>query len=215
MAYMGVHVTLHPPRNKSSFTAAFVLCAIVGAILIGFQGYRNQQAQYNLNAQLGKIQSNTSPRGNVFLKFVSNINEPPLAINRQLAFNLHYSNSGNVAVQTSHDCGKILIGSQNTFDQLVSEFTKWRASVQGQRGTMAPGQQTFITALGPVLTDQLYDDLRTGKKALYIFESQEYEDETGKYEVRNCRHLQQPSPGEELVFHDCAYGGSSIITSKN
>src|SRR5580704_4897550 len=63
MAYLGVHLTLHPPgestRTKSAYKAGFIVCGIVSVALIGVQTHRNGDAQKALRNQLARIEGNT------------------------------------------------------------------------------------------------------------------------------------------------------------
>ena len=62
MAYMGVHVTLHPPEShkaKRLWKAGFVSVAVLACVLIGVQTKRNDDSQSKLQAQLSKIQKQT------------------------------------------------------------------------------------------------------------------------------------------------------------
>jgi hypothetical protein len=61
MAYMGVHVTLHPPKDnkKAGWKVGFVGVALATVALITMQTIRNGRKQSSLHAQLNKIQHNT------------------------------------------------------------------------------------------------------------------------------------------------------------
>lgn len=50
-AYLGVHVTLHPPENhaKNRYKIGFASCAVIACVLIGIQAWRSD-AQQNQNA---------------------------------------------------------------------------------------------------------------------------------------------------------------------
>jgi hypothetical protein len=62
IAYLGVHVTFHPAdsaEKKSAYKVAFALCGLAACGLIAVQAYRNLKSQEALNAQLGRIETNT------------------------------------------------------------------------------------------------------------------------------------------------------------
>src|ERR1035437_8821818 len=57
MAYMGFHVTLHPPtepRSKKFWKAGFIAVAILAAILIAIQAYRSYNSAQDLKAEIQK-----------------------------------------------------------------------------------------------------------------------------------------------------------------
>ena len=63
MAFLGVYVTMHPAktkRNRSIYSATFVICGVLACILIGVQTYRNSMAQSSLQSKLESIGINTS-----------------------------------------------------------------------------------------------------------------------------------------------------------
>lgn len=78
MAYMGVHVTLHPPidAKKGQWRYGFILVGIAAVALIALQTWRNGASQAALHVQLNKIQHNTETPP---LPPVVNVNIPPQA----------------------------------------------------------------------------------------------------------------------------------------
>lgn len=56
MAYMGVHVTLHPPgeENKGRWRAGFIVVAVIACVLIGIQAYRAHRSSEDLQAEIAK-----------------------------------------------------------------------------------------------------------------------------------------------------------------
>jgi hypothetical protein len=61
-AYMGVHVTLHPPeeKGKSKWKAAFSVAAILICALIGWQTERSVNSQELLQAKIDKMKPPTA-----------------------------------------------------------------------------------------------------------------------------------------------------------
>lgn len=56
MAYLGVHVTLHPAdsqREKLFYKVGFSTCAIFAVVLVVWQGARNSASQQNFMADVG------------------------------------------------------------------------------------------------------------------------------------------------------------------
>jgi len=77
MAYLGVHVTLHPAdsdKTRFRYKVGFGLCALLACALIGWQTYRNDVAQSELKQELSRIESNTKTPPRV------NVNVPPLTL---------------------------------------------------------------------------------------------------------------------------------------
>ena len=75
-AYLGVHVTLHPPatdKAKRSYKVAFLALTVVALGLIIWQTILNRRETGSLHAQLNKIQKNTETPPSV------TVNVPPSA----------------------------------------------------------------------------------------------------------------------------------------
>lgn len=82
MAYLGVHLTMHPTdsaRHKWLYKAAFISCGLLMCSLIGIQTYRNNQAQDQLRAELDSIKKNTEQPPKV--EITNNIPEQKLPPN--------------------------------------------------------------------------------------------------------------------------------------
>jgi hypothetical protein len=62
-AYLGVHLTLHPPGEsisvKRAYKAGFIICGAISVALIAVQAYRNDRTQEALEKQLGRIENST------------------------------------------------------------------------------------------------------------------------------------------------------------
>lgn len=63
LAYMGVHVSLHPPREerKMAWTACFILVGLVTCGLIGLQAIRSNESVSALQSQLTGIRKSIHP----------------------------------------------------------------------------------------------------------------------------------------------------------
>jgi hypothetical protein len=76
-AYMGAHVTLHPAESAEArilYKLMFAACGAVACVLIGWQTYRNNEAQTNLKEQLAQIERNTKEPPRV------QVNVPPAQV---------------------------------------------------------------------------------------------------------------------------------------
>jgi hypothetical protein len=61
-AFLGMHVTLHPAETQQQkvwYKIGFLVCALVGCILVGVQAWRNNHAQGKLQAEIDRIEINT------------------------------------------------------------------------------------------------------------------------------------------------------------
>jgi hypothetical protein len=78
LAYMGVHVTLHPPgpSHKAWWKVGFVVIALTGCILIAYQTKRRIDSQKATQSELTTIEKNTESRPNV------TVNPTPVTIKR-------------------------------------------------------------------------------------------------------------------------------------
>lgn len=63
LAYMGVHVSLHPPREerKRGWTVCFILVGLVACGLIGLQAVRSNKSVSALQSQLAGIRKSIHP----------------------------------------------------------------------------------------------------------------------------------------------------------
>ena len=80
VAYMGVHVTLHPqdsPKAKRLWKVGFIVATLATCTLVVWQTKRNGDAQRILQAQLDQIQKNTSQPPQV--KVENQIDTSPIA----------------------------------------------------------------------------------------------------------------------------------------
>lgn len=77
-AYLGVHVTLHPPgesaKKSRAYKVGFIACGVVATVLIAVQAYRNDTSQTALQRQLGRIEHNTTEPPKV------QVNVPPAQV---------------------------------------------------------------------------------------------------------------------------------------
>jgi hypothetical protein len=92
MAYLGVHVSIHPPRDRAEqqkFKVWFIGIAVVALGVVVFQNTRNGLAQAALQKQLGAIESNTKapPAVNVTVPPLQVVMPPPQALNGRVSRN--------------------------------------------------------------------------------------------------------------------------------
>ena len=76
-AYLGVHVTLHPPQTDTEkfwYKGGFCVSGVLACSFIGVQAYRNHVSQAALTAQMGRIETNTKEPPKV------QVNVPPTQI---------------------------------------------------------------------------------------------------------------------------------------
>ena len=61
MAYLGVHVTLHPPnespRAQRLYKVGFIICGLLTVVLVVVQGFRNNKSQLATNGQIGNLRN--------------------------------------------------------------------------------------------------------------------------------------------------------------
>lgn len=79
MAYLGVHVTLHPteePRKRRWYKIQFWVCGGVAVLLIAWQTGRNAQTESAIRRQLADIERNTKTPPTV----QTTVNVPPAQI---------------------------------------------------------------------------------------------------------------------------------------
>jgi hypothetical protein len=79
MAYLGVHVTLHPteePRKQKCYKIQFWICCGTALVLIAVQTVKNAQTQSAIRRQLANIERNTKQPPTV----QTTVNVPPAQI---------------------------------------------------------------------------------------------------------------------------------------
>jgi hypothetical protein len=237
LAYMGWHVTLHPPsdQNKKRWVFGFVGLSLVSVVLAVVQAYRSKTSSEALNREIlrledqiknegaqlnGAIRQEASRPINVPAPIV-NMNSPSnryanmvlgartpaydmgkatFMFDQPILFNLHFFNAGNDLAQNVVAFGetRVLDGNDpKTERALFAEFSKnGKTALTSNAGTVAPsyGSQTppeiwITTKPGPVLTHELWDQIRSGKKFIYIIDVVRYSDQTGTWEQHECSWL--------------------------
>lgn len=90
MAYLGMHVTLHPVGEESrnrrrAYKVGFVLCALASLGLVTWQGVRNGLSTARFQRQLDKIQHNTETPPHVSVTLPPIVIPPPKVIENRSA----------------------------------------------------------------------------------------------------------------------------------
>ena len=110
MAYLGVHVTLHPPNESSTarrnYKVGFILCAFASVVLVTWQGIRNGLTESSLEARLNIIQRNTENPPKVEVK-IPPISVPAPLIIREEAKSATAQQIGNLRDRTADLSKKI------------------------------------------------------------------------------------------------------------
>ncbi len=208
MAYLGVHVTLHPtedPKTIRRYKWGFVASAALAVLLVIFQGVRNALSQATLQRQLARIENNTHEPPKVV------VNVPPTVIpqhthvvcedarpptdrpdvwlpfheGQQAALNLGFANAGDFAVrEPSTGFRIVLVPFHNywlTFRKLASSV-----NITGPQGTIVAhtGGVIYATFNGPKFThDDDVSEFYLGHKVLCDIGRVQWSDDTGRYET--------------------------------
>lgn len=224
--YLGFHMTLHPPetqRNKRLYKTGFAAVSLISLLLIGIQARRNDKASKQLQVlldQQGKdIRDIKDQSGRPIVVNPPAVNVPgnpryaaldliaspsydrdPLPLDRNIAWNLLYKNSGNDNAREVIAGGRIFIEDgppERSQKYIMSKFKRWWNSGKGgrQAGEIQPATNDKIqltTIEGPLMDSRLYEDLTKGNRTLFFVWGYRYKDETGDWEGIDCESLQPP-----------------------
>jgi hypothetical protein len=231
MAYLGVHVTLHPPdtaKQRRGYKIAFGAMTLLSAILIGAQTYATRHAQAALQTQLDQIKKNPEQPPQVTVQPpVVNIapsmpKQRAYMIFREPMLNPQIGSPINVNIQcdTISDipAQKVWCNGRSAFvavknglldkadqDKAFAEFVEEMPPRRDEeRTTIARGQFPWHTWFGPILTKELDAPLEDGSSTLMVMGMLFFKDEAGPHKSQLCRWLQPPFSKQPRVWHICS-----------
>jgi hypothetical protein len=221
LTWYGVHMSVTEHRIRHA-----VFIGILGGVGIGLTIYgaiRSGNAQAALQAQLDVIQKNTEKP---IPPPVVNVN-PPQAKQRtsmEVQFEGPAENSSNhhlvvnvkcvdtgPSTATDTDCQGQAFLYQGTYSSITSKseeqyFQQFlRAHKERSSGVVIGLNQWqwLTTDLGP-LDEQLVNDLRVGKKIIFVMGRYKFADEAGTYRFDFCEWLQPPANPANPAWHLCS-----------
>jgi hypothetical protein len=215
MAYLGVHVTLHPahsPQKKKRYTYGFGCCAIVAVGLVLWQGIRNGSTQAALQTQLGIIAEYTKP------KAVIHIDSPhwgapspappnPLTNGVRYSMNIYFTNRGNSDANETKRLAAMYIGKpddRETQEALTDQFNReWNQTPEiVPNFSIIPNDQPYWTIYREFTVQEAHQ--MAAGDTIYLLVRIWYSDATGSWGTDRCLDFQKDENGLAIyVTHKC------------
>ena len=221
IAYLGVHVTLHPPqdaRTRRAYKIRFWACGLLAVALIIGQTVRNAETQSEIQTELAKIEAGVkgSPHHThvQFLPFGMVTNNPayPFRPNTLVEFNVACIDAGPYAIEDTSEIEHriYLLKPPTSKTEMVDEFKRTLPRLQ-LTGTMLTASTSagqpgmWQTATGPVLSESDVKKLTKGTYELCVIAGIVWKDGTGLYETGRCNCVDAVENPSALVWSDCPF----------
>ncbi len=223
--FLGWRVTMDGvrPERRRLYESLFLIASVVGIASVGFAAYRGslssgalselRHGQEQVIADVEKLTPGTKQAIMQALKLESSYQPFAMALDKPLAWNVTFYNTGNDYATGVVGGGKIFVApdpSRESQSRIVEEFKNtWTESINATKGsisgaTVAPQSMPdrnssgaggfWFTAVGPVATRELADKTHEGSQVIFIVDALRYTDSTGTWEIHDCRFL-QAQPG--------------------
>jgi hypothetical protein len=198
MAYLGMHVTIHPStsrkgRSKKSVKKEFYFIAGISTVLIVLQAYRTDRAYSDLVGEINKKRN---------ASITANGPAPTdgfqaLTPGRQLQFNLGYIVSANTANNVRNYVAVYLAEGQNNSEEdraIASRFNSDAAGPLEHRGQdLGVGSKIWRSPQTTILEEATIEKIMNGKTRLYMLGKVEWSNPDGSdSHTFNCGYLQAP-----------------------
>jgi len=226
MAYMGVHVTLHPPRekNKNYWKASFWAVALLASVGVIVQAVRNNQTQDSLRKQLTDIQANTAkptPSAdlhdvrwdaayNVAVNGINTGSHVPFTIGKPVVYNIGISNKGIAAAKGFWVYAKVYNAADDSeqteaamTNQFKNEIASHSQDIAQSTIRIEPGTGTFSTThTDYIISKADKAKFDAGKEVVYLYYYLTWRDPSGVHRDKQCLVTQTPAFNPE-VWHYC------------
>lgn len=217
-ALLGWRVAVNPldPNNPQHrkrrlwFNALFIVVGLLGVALVGLGAYRMPRDHAHLAYRMRPLYY----QGPINRADIVNWASGPdghraefLEINQPVGFNVVYTNVGS-GVAVNSRCYKAAFVepdiSPSSQADALAQFEKMKAVEPGfATGTLTKGESGFVSAKGPILSPEDYNNLVFGRRVLYVVVETAYNDDSGQHTRQMCRALQPPQPGGVLIWANC------------
>jgi hypothetical protein len=181
MAYLGVHLTMHPAesqRARTTYKVSFVVCGLIAVSLIGIQTYRNNGTWASVRSQMGRIETGVQQTEKPKPGFLSLFWRWPMkdghqiAVGKPLGINFYFINSSPQPVKNIRTFGLLAVDTPKAFEAARNAFHErlnQALSVGGSASSMNPGESPkFNTARLPPLDKEQVKGLRNGSLVLFM-----------------------------------------------
>ena len=198
VAWLGWKVSANPkllkdPRKKKLCEIAFWVFGFIGIGLVAIITYR----------------SGLTERVHVSHEIRETYGPNFIPIGEPLAFNIWMETVGN---GTAHDIAtfsRTFIGNDLSLyseNEVIEQFERWllTAEVPAMGTTLTPGMKRATTADGAILSPEDHENLKSGRKVVYIMGLIQFRDDFGKRTQRVCQKLQPPETGGIVIFQSCS-----------
>jgi hypothetical protein len=214
MAYLGVDVTFHPPKElrKSAIKKKFKILGIAAGVLVAVQGIRIAVSQREILVAI-----KTGPPGFMHISGNPFFVDGKLVANVPTRINLGVTAGGSSPIYnvqtlfstmlspTGDNQGELDRAAYLNFENaLQKQLQQWEKS--GDTGTTAtPGYTVWSTTVGTFTQDQV-DGILNGRVRLYTFSWARWKDAPKDFE--DCVWLQRPESADlskPLIWHICEH----------
>lgn len=214
-AWLGWRITTNPldpqdpkqGRKRTQYHIAFVTAGVLGIFFIGLAAYRMPRDRAHLQFKVGPTYQNTDVPMGSWSSGTGEHRAEFLQVDQPLAFNIAYTNVGpGVAVNIEPHRGIFIEPGHSplTESDALAQFEKAKA-ITPARGiiTQVKGDSAFVTAEGPVLSPEDYNNLVYGRRVVYVVAELAYHDDSGTHVRQYCQFLQPPATGGILIWAYC------------
>jgi hypothetical protein len=130
-----------------------------------------------------------------------------LQINSPLSFNVLYTNVGpGVAVNVAYRRAALVEPniSPTSENDALAQFDKMKLSEPAQgRNTLTKDDKAWVTASGPIVSPEDYDNFVYGRRVAYVIVELSYYDDSGDHTRHLCIALEPPQPGGVMIWDYC------------
>jgi hypothetical protein len=210
MAYLGVHVTIHPPANrddigKEKIKKEFISLAVVSIVLVILQSYRASSAYSNLVNEIRKNQNASVG----LLVMDPNANIEYLLPNRTLVFSSRYVVTGNSASNVRLYCELRFVKGPPSIEQDRATLGVFRS--RAVEKNTRPGQD-YTIGTGPwmtselLLTEPIISDFMSSKGTIYLLGEVVWKNPNGSDSYEDACERLEPPKVPYLVAKDTVWG---------
>lgn len=193
-------------RKMVLYDIAFILAGLLGVILVVTMAYRTPREHahftfgtFPVYGSLGSASSWVSGNGDHRADF--------LQINDPLSFNVVYGNVGpGVAANVAYRKAAFIEPdmSPTSENDALDRFEKMKVSEPPAGSvTLANGDKEWVTAHGPIVSPEDYDNFVYGRRVVYVAVELTYRDDSGTHVRHYCGVLQPPEPGGVVIWAYC------------
>ena len=208
-SWLGYHVSTLPnpltPKQRLRYHIAFIGVGIIGVFLVGLAAYRSGQerAHFRFTYEPTNHPLSYGPNDDLWSSAAM-----VFPIGKPLSYNVNDDNVGNgPAINVRHYCRTYIEPDQTltATRDAVSKFDSWvNLQPSGKTGeTMSKGEFGFVTCAGDIVTPEDLDNLKFGRRMVYVVGLWKFDDDFGSHTHEVCTRLQPPDAGGAFILAGC------------